>query len=161
MQIVISDDQSGLCAAIRAVLNGVTWQRRMVHYLRNVLALLPRNAQALAAAAFRMAFMQSTMEAARERFGKAVKALEGRHPATAQCARDAEDDVLAYMTFPAARWCQIRSTNPLKRTKRSVAAPTWWASSRTTRRSCASWPCCWSSKTTSCWRVVGTSASSR
>lgn len=120
VQMVISDAHSGLCAAIRAVLNGVTWQRCMVHYLRNVLALLPRNAQALAAAAFRMAFMQPTMEAAREHFGKAVKALEGRYPAAAQCARDAEDDVLAYMTFPAAHWRQIRSTNPLERLNKEI-----------------------------------------
>ncbi len=120
VQIVISDAYSGLCAAIRAVLNGVTWQRCMVNDLRNVLALLPRNAQALAAAAFRMAFMQPTREAAREHFGKAVSALEGRYPAVAQCARDAEDDVLAYMTFPAAHWRQIRSTNPLERLNKEI-----------------------------------------
>jgi hypothetical protein len=31
VQMVTSDAHSGLCAAIRAVLNGVTWQRCMVH----------------------------------------------------------------------------------------------------------------------------------
>jgi putative transposase len=92
----------------------------MVHDLRNVLALLPRNAQAFAAAAFRMAFIQPAMEAAREHFGKAVSSLEGRYLAEAQCARDAEDDVLAYMTFPAAHCPQIRSTNPLERLNKEI-----------------------------------------
>ncbi len=91
-----------------------------MNYLRNVLALLPRNAQALAAAAFRMAFMQPTIEAAREHFGKAVKAPEGRYPAAAQCARDAEDEVLADMTFPAEPCRQIRLTNPLERLNKEI-----------------------------------------
>jgi transposase-like protein len=120
VQMVVSDAHSGLKAAIRAVLNGVTWQRCMVHFLRNVLALLPRSAQALAAAAFRMAFMQPTIELAREHYGKAVGALKARYPAAATCALDAEEDVLAYMGFPAAHWRQIRSTNPLERLNKEI-----------------------------------------
>ena len=110
-----------------------------MHFLRNVLALVPKTAQALAAAAFRMAFMQPTREAAAELFGKAVAALETRYPGAARCATEAEDHVLAYMSFPAAHWRQIRSTNPLERLNEGFAgAPTWWASSRTTPRSCGS-----------------------
>jgi transposase-like protein len=78
--MVISAAHACLGAAIRAVRNGATWQRRMVHDLHNLLALLQRNAQGLAAAAFRIAFFQPTMEAAREHIGKAVKALDRRNP---------------------------------------------------------------------------------
>lgn len=120
VQAVVSDAHTGLRAAIRTVLNGVTWQRCIVHFLRNVLALVPKTAQALAAAAFRMAFMQPTREAAAEHFGKAVAALETRYPDAARCATEAEDDVLAYMSFPAAHWRQIRSTNPLERLNKEI-----------------------------------------
>jgi putative transposase len=118
--LVVSDAHPGLRAAIQAVLNGVTWQRCHVHFLRNVLSLVPKAAQALTAAAFRMVFMQPTREAAREHFGKAVQALEVRYAEAARCAVEAEEDVLAYMSFPPAHWRQIRSTNPLERLNKEI-----------------------------------------
>jgi putative transposase len=118
--LVVSDAHPGLRAAIQAVLNGVTWQRCHVHFLRNVLSLVPKAAQALTAAAFRMVFMQPTREAAREHFGKAVQALEVRYAEAARCAVEAEEDVLAYMSFPSAHWRQIRSTNPLERLNKEI-----------------------------------------
>lgn len=120
VQLVISDAHTGLQAAIRGVLNGTTWQRCTVHFLRNVLALVPKTAQALAAAAFRIAFMQPTRETAREHFRKAVAMLEPRYPDAARCAEQAEEDVLAYMSFPQAHWRQIRSTNPLERLNKEI-----------------------------------------
>jgi transposase-like protein len=115
VQPVISDAHTGPCGTVRRVLTGTTWQRCYVHYLRNVPALLPKNVQALGAAAFRTAFMRATRETASEFFAKAVAMLEPKHPEAARCARDAEDDVLAYMSFPEAHWRRIRSTNPLER----------------------------------------------
>jgi putative transposase len=44
-QLVISDAHSGLKAAIRAVLNGTSWQRCRVHFLRNALAKAPKNSE--------------------------------------------------------------------------------------------------------------------
>lgn len=120
VQLVISDAHTGLQAAIRGVMTGTTWQRCIVHFLRNVLARIPKAAQALGAAAFRIAFMQPTRELASEHFGKAIAAIEVRYPEAARCAREAEDDVLAYMGFPAAHWRQIRSTNPLERLNKEI-----------------------------------------
>lgn len=120
VQLVISDAHTGLRGAIRRVLTGTTWQRCYVHFLRNVLALLPKHTQAMAAAAFRMAFMQPTRELAQEFFAKAVAMLEPKYAEAARCARDAEEDVLAYMSFPEAHWRQIRSTNPLERLNKEI-----------------------------------------
>jgi len=120
VQLVISDAHPGLQGAIRAVMTGSTWQRCTVHFLRNVLSRVPRTAQALAAAVFRIAFMQPTRELASEHFGKAIAAIEPRYPEAARCAREAEEDVLAYMGFPAAHWRQIRSTNPLERLNKEI-----------------------------------------
>lgn len=120
VQLVISDAHTGLRGAIRRVLTGTSWQRCYVHFLRNVLALLPRQTQAMAAAAFRMAFMQPTRELAREFFAKAVSMLEPKFSEAARCARDAEEDVLSYMSFPEAHWRQIRSTNPLERLNKEI-----------------------------------------
>jgi transposase-like protein len=43
--LVISDAHRGLVAAIRAALPGAAWQRCRTHYLRNLLAKVPKIAQ--------------------------------------------------------------------------------------------------------------------
>ena len=42
VQLVISDAHAGLRSAIEAVLIGAAWQRCRVHFLRNVLAQVPK-----------------------------------------------------------------------------------------------------------------------
>jgi hypothetical protein len=50
-----------------------------------------------------------------------VEQLGGVAPKVARLLADAEDDLLAYMRFPAEHWPKIRSTNPLERVNREIA----------------------------------------
>lgn len=120
VQLVISDAHSGLRAAIREVLNGTTWQRCSVHFLRNVLSRLPRKAQSFASAAVRAIFRQPDLGQAREAAGRAIDLLEPKYPDAAAIIREAEDDVLAFMAFPEKHWRQLKSTNPLERINREI-----------------------------------------
>ena len=72
VQLAISDAHEGLRAAIRAVLNGVSWQRCYVHFIRNVLDKVPRSAQGFVAAALRNVFHQTTLEHAKEAMSSLV-----------------------------------------------------------------------------------------
>lgn len=45
VRLVTSDAHEGLKAAIADVLHGAAWQRCRVHWLRNAMALVPKNAQ--------------------------------------------------------------------------------------------------------------------
>jgi putative transposase len=114
------DAHSGLRAAIRAVLNSTTWQRRSVHFLRNVLSRVPRKAQDPVSATVRNIFRQPTIDDACIALGRAVELQEPKWPEAAGLLQDAEDDVLAYMQFPDAHWRQIKSTNPLERLNREI-----------------------------------------
>jgi transposase-like protein len=58
VQLVISDAHPGLEAAIAAVLIGASWQRCRVHFLRNVLAQVPKGHAEMVAAAVRTVFAQ-------------------------------------------------------------------------------------------------------
>jgi transposase-like protein len=120
VQLVISDAHSGLRAAIRTVLNGTTWQRCIVHFLRNVLSKIPRNAQDLISATVRNVFRQPTPGDAKAAVGKAIELLQTKWPAAAELLGNAEEDVLAYMRFPDQHWRQIKSTNPLERLNREI-----------------------------------------
>jgi transposase-like protein len=120
VQLVISDAHPGLRKAIRAVLNGTTWQRCYVHFLRDISSHLPKTAQGFALAALRNAFQQTTLEHAREAMTKAIDLLTPKYPTVAALVRDAEEDVLAYFAFPEPHRRQIRSTNPLERLNKEL-----------------------------------------
>src|SRR5919206_50544 len=64
VQLVTSDAHEGLKGAIAAVLQGASWQRCRVHFLRNLLALVPKAAQEMVAATIRTVFAQPDAAAA-------------------------------------------------------------------------------------------------
>jgi putative transposase len=120
VKLVMSDAHEGLRAALRAVFNGVSWQRCYVHFIRNVLAVVPKTAQGFVAAALRNVFQQTSLAQAQEAMGKVVSLLEEKYPNAALVVLDAEEDVLTYFSFPEAHWKQIRSTNPLERLNKEL-----------------------------------------
>ncbi len=120
VRLVISDAHEGLKGAIAAVLQGASWQRCRVHFVRNALALVPKGASELVAATIRTAFAQPDPKAAREQWRKVADGFRTRYPRLAALMDDAEDDVLAYLAFPREHWRQIWSNNPLERLNREV-----------------------------------------
>ncbi|PBJ57100.1 IS256 family transposase, partial [Mycobacterium avium subsp. hominissuis] len=66
VQLVISDAHTGLRSAIEAILIGASWQRCRVHFLRNVLAQVPKGSAEMVAAAIRTIFAQPDAEHVRE-----------------------------------------------------------------------------------------------
>lgn len=120
VELVISDAHLGLQEAISTVLQGAAWQRCRVHFMRNVLAHIPKGDKAMVAAALRTIFAQPNHEAAREQLAEVVRALETRWPQAAAVLAGGETDVLTYMEFPQEHWTRIYSTNPLERLNKEV-----------------------------------------
>ena len=58
VKLAISDAHQGLKGAIEAVLQGASWQRCRVHFIRNALALVPKTAASMVAATIRTVFVQ-------------------------------------------------------------------------------------------------------
>ena len=120
VQLVTSDAHEGLKGAIQQVLTGATWQRCRVHFMRNVLAHIPKQSKSLVAAALRTIFTQPDREAAGQQLDAVVSGMRSHWPKAAQILSDAEDDILAYMAFPPEHWSRIYSTNPLERLNREI-----------------------------------------
>ena len=114
VKLVISDAHEGLKKAAAKVL-GSTWQRCRVHFMRNALAHVGTKQRQMVAAAIRTAFTQETKAAAHTEWRDVAKRLCPRFPKLADLMDEAEDDVLAHMSFPKEHWTQIHSTNPLER----------------------------------------------
>jgi transposase-like protein len=68
VKLVISDAHAGLKAAIGAVVQGSSWQRCRVHFMRDALGLVPKSAQQMVAATIRTVFAQPDAAAAREQW---------------------------------------------------------------------------------------------
>jgi transposase-like protein len=114
VKLVVSDAHEGLKAAIAKVL-GATWQRCRVHVLRNLLAHVRSSQRAMVAAALRTVFTQQDQDAARAQWRQVADGLRERFGRLAAAMDEAEDDVLAYMSFHSDHWTKISSTNPLER----------------------------------------------
>ena len=115
VQLVVSDHHLGLKAAIAKVFVGASWQRCRVHFMRNVLAKVPRAQSQMVAAAVRTIFAQPDAAHVTHQVGEVAATLESQFPAVAAQLLDAQDDVCAFATFPQAHWTKIWSTNPLER----------------------------------------------
>jgi putative transposase len=120
VELVTSDAHEGLKAAVEQALTGATWQRCRVHLMRNVLAHIPKGSKSVVAAALRTIFAQPDQQAARQQLGEVVQAMRERWPKASEVLAGAEDDVLAYMNFPAEHWTRIYSTNPLERLNKEI-----------------------------------------
>ena len=120
VKLAISDAHQGLKRAIEAVLQGASWQRCRVHFMRNALALVPKATASMVAATIRTVFVQPDPANAREQWQRVIDNLRSSFPRLAQLLEKAEDDVLAYLAFPSEHWRQIWSNNPLERVNREV-----------------------------------------
>jgi putative transposase len=120
VQLVISDAHTGLKQAIGAVLLGAAWQRCRVHFLRNVLAQVPKGSAEMVAAAIRTIFAQPDAAHVHEQLGVIAGMLGRQSVKVETMLRDATEDLLAFTSFPAAHWKKIWSTNPLERLNKEV-----------------------------------------
>ena len=119
-QLVISDAHVGLKSAIIAVMVGAAWQRCRVHFLRNVLAQVPKGSAEMVAAAIRTIFAQPDAEHVRDQLDVIATMLGRQFPKVEAMLRDAADDITAFADFPVAHWKKIWSTNPLERVNKEI-----------------------------------------
>jgi putative transposase len=114
VKLVISDAHEGIKAAVAKVM-GATWQRCRVHFMRNVMAHAGRSGRRVVSAFIATAFAQDDAGAAKVQWRRVADQLRPKLSKLASFLDDAETDVLAYMTFPAAHRAKLHSTNPLER----------------------------------------------
>ncbi|MFN8022115.1 MAG: IS256 family transposase [Acidimicrobiales bacterium] len=120
VRLVISDAHEGLRAAIRKTLQGSSWQRCRVHYVRNLLAPVPKASQEMVAAAFRSIFTRTTPADVNAHWDEVAAMLADRFPKAAALMDAAKTDVLAFSAFPREHWRQIWSNNPLERLNKEI-----------------------------------------
>ena len=148
-QLVISDAHTGLQAAISTVLLGAAWQRCRVHFMRNVLAKVPKGNSEMVAAAIRTVFAQPDSEHVRGQLD-VIASMLGRSSPTSRtcCATPARTCWRSPASHLRTGRRSGRPTRSSASTRRSSGAPTSSGSFPTPPR-CYAWPApSWSRPTT-------------
>ena len=109
VRLVVSDAHRGLVSAIGAALPGASWQRCRTHYLRNLLAKVPKSAQPWVATLVRTVFDQPDTDEVKAQFARVLDTIAEKFPDAADHLDDARDDLLAFTAFPHELWRQIWS----------------------------------------------------
>ena len=120
VRLVISDAHEGLRQAIEKVLHEATWQRCRVHFMRNLLSVVPKQAQETVAAIVRTIFISPDHASAKAQLREVCSMLQPKFPDAAALLEDAAEDVLAHMHFPREHRRRLHSTNPLERLHKEI-----------------------------------------
>jgi transposase-like protein len=123
VQLVVSGAHAGLKAAIAQTLD-CPWQRCSVHFLRETLGHVRKDQQGMVAALLRPIFNADDRDGARELVDDALERLRKPLPKVAALLEEAEEDLLAFYSFPLMHWPKLRSTNPLERVNREIGRRT-------------------------------------
>lgn len=92
-----------------------TWQRCRVHFMHNALAHAGKSGRRVVSAFIATAFAQDDAEAAKAQWRQVADQVRPKLPTLAALLDDAEQDALAFMTFPKEHRAKIHSTNPIER----------------------------------------------
>jgi len=82
----------------------VLCRRRHTHFLRNVLAQVPKGSAEMVAATIRTIFAQPCPNAVREQLGVIAAMLGRQFPKVEAMILDAADDITAFAAFPIGHW---------------------------------------------------------
>ena len=120
VMLVISDAHEGLRGAVAKVLSEACWQRCRVHFMRNLLSLIPRDAQGPVATLVRMIFAEPDHASAMTKLREVARVLQARFPQAAELLEDASEDLLSHLHFPPEHRRRLHSTNPLERLHKEI-----------------------------------------
>ena len=134
VRLVISDAHRGLAAAADRWFQGAARQRCRVHFIRNLLAVVPRSHQHMAAALFRTVFAQPDADAVTAAWDQVRDQLAAGFPKAGPLMDAARTDVLAFSSFAPTGGRSGPPTPSNASTKRSSADHASWASSPTRPR---------------------------
>jgi len=120
VRLITSDAHLGLKKALSQTMSETSWQRCRVHFMRNLLAYVPKRDKAMVAAAVRTIFAHLEREAAGQQLIEVASVLQQRWPKAANMLLEAEEDILCFMHFPQGHWRRIYSNNPLERLNKEI-----------------------------------------
>ena len=122
--LVVSDGAKGLIGAAERVFQRSLRQRCLIHRARNILAKVPKSAQAAVKAEYWKIFDldddiepgPQAVDEARRRIEAFCRRYEKEYPAAVKCLRTDAESLTVFLRFPKEHWPRIRHSNFIERT---------------------------------------------
>jgi putative transposase len=120
VRLVISDDHPSIRQAVMAELPGASWQRCVVHFMRNVLAHVPQSERGVVAEELQEVFVARRRGTAESLARGFVERYRDRYRRAVEVFAQGLGEALTYLDFPSGHQRHIKSTNVLERLIREV-----------------------------------------
>ena len=121
VELVISDADGGIKAAIAQVLAEASWQRCRTHFMANLATKCPKASWPMIATLVRSIFEQPDRDSTWSQLYDVVNKLhDAGFAEIADKVHDAADEILAFTVFPVEHWAKIRSNNPQERLNKEI-----------------------------------------
>ena len=122
--LVVSDGAPGLIGAVERTMGAALRQRCLVHRARNLLAKVPKNAQAEVKTDYWAIFdvpdtVEPGLDAVRHvqtRIDAFARRWRDSYPAAVRCLLADRDTLTVYLRFPREHWTRVRHSNFIERT---------------------------------------------
>lgn len=120
VDIVTSDQNSGLVRAIRQQFQGVTWQRCQTHFTRNILDATPKALREELKKHLRSIFDGADMETSRTLLDQTMERFQETAPKAMVVLEAGFDDATAVLELPETCRVRVRTTNNVERLNREI-----------------------------------------
>jgi len=120
MEILVSDNHSGLVKAVKKQFQGVTWQRCQTHFMRNVLGAAPKHKRDEIYQKVRSILDATDIQTARYLLQQFTAAYADKLPKVASIVEQGFDDITAVLSLPEKYRRRLRTTNSVERLNEEV-----------------------------------------
>ena len=125
VQLIIGDKCLGMLEAANEVFPEAKYQRCIVHFYRNVFAVVPKAKIKNVALMLKAIHAQESRDAALkkvEAVAEELRSMKLKEAAKKVC--DSFEETLTYMCFPSEHWTKIRTNNVIERLNREICRRT-------------------------------------
>lgn len=120
MELLVSDDHSGLVKAVKRHFQGITWQRCQTHFMRNVLGATPKHMRKEIYQKVRAILDAPDIQTARYLQQQFSATYEDKLPRVVSVVEQGFDDVTAVLVLPDKYRKRLRTTNAMERLNEEI-----------------------------------------
>lgn len=121
VKLIVGDKCLGMLEAVGKVFPEAKYQRRVVHFYRNVFSVVPKSKVKNVAKMLKAIHVQESKKAAREKAAAVIAELKStKLPEAAKKVESGIEETLTYCDFPSEHWTKIRTNNMIERMNREI-----------------------------------------
>ena len=120
VDLVISDNHSGLVKALKKNFQGAAWQRCQVHFMRNVMGHAAKKYRKEIAEHLKSILYAYKRETAKKLADEFVEQYEGKAVNAVKCFQEGFESVITVLSYPAEYRQRLRTTNLAERVNEEI-----------------------------------------